>query len=357
MKKICFIVPSLGKGGAERVACRLLNNLSLSKYELTLLTIYKERGDYLDELREQIKFVSLEKTNIRYCVKDLYFFLKKEKFDIVVIFSLDIAIIIGLFILPFIKNTIFINRHLTVFLKERVGIIKTFLLKKAYNNFSYMISQSKDMTESLVSNKIISQEKITEINNPIEVKKMVLFEEKNLELKKENVNLIAVGRLSYSKGFDILVKNMQVFKNTNIKLYILGDGEEKNNLKNLIEEYNLKETVFLLGRKNNSEEYMKKASLFILSSRYEGFPNVLLEANSYGLFAICNTTLGGVNEIIENNVNGVILDFSDKKLFKKIVLEKLRNSPNKELVKNSVLKRYSMEKIIEKYEKLFDNVC
>lgn len=356
MKKICFIVPSLGKGGAERVACRLLNNLSLLKYKLTLLTIYKEKGEYLDNLREQIKFVSLEKTNIRYCVKDLYFFLKKEKFDIVVIFSLDVAIIIGLFILPFIKDTIFINRHLAVFLKERIGIIKTFFLKKAYKNFSYVISQSKDMTKSLVSNKIISQEKITEINNPIELKETSLLEKRDLELKKENVNLIAVGRLSYSKGFDILVKNMQVFKNTNIRLYILGEGEEKNNLETLIKEHNLEETVFLLGRKNNPEEYMKKADLFILSSRYEGFPNVLLEANSCGLFAICNTTLGGVNEIIENEVNGVILNFSDKNLFKKTVLEKLQNHPDKKLIKNSVLRRYSMEKIIEKYEKLFDNI-
>lgn len=358
MKKICFIVPNLGGGGAERVAFHLLNNLSLEKYDLTLIVIYKDRGDYLKNLRKEVKVKFLDINRIRYGVFPIFKFLKEKNFDIVIVFSEEVMIFVGIFVAPFIKNTIFINRHLSVFLKDKKSIFRKYGLRLAYKGYDKVISQSKDMTESLLKNRLVSKNKITEINNPVDLKKIEILsgKQEKLEFNEKFKNIIAVGRLFYQKGFDILINSMQSLKNENIKLFILGEGPERKNLEKLIKEFQLEKTVFLIGRKSNPYVYMKNADLFILSSRFEGFPNVLLEANACGCYAICNNSPGGINEIIQENINGNIIDFENKEIFSKTIKRELNKEHNKEQIKNIIKNKYSMETIIKKYEEYFDNL-
>ena len=160
MKKLCFIVPSLGSGGAERVALHLLNNLDLKKYELTLIIIYKNKGDYLNSLRKEVKVKFINVNKIRFGILSLFKILKKETFDTVVVFSEDVMIFLGILVIPFIKKTIFINRHLAVFMKEKKNFFRTYFLKMAYKRYSKVISQSRDMTESLLKNKLVSKQKL-----------------------------------------------------------------------------------------------------------------------------------------------------------------------------------------------------
>ena len=101
---------------------------------------------------------------------------------------------------------------------------------------------------------------------------------------------------------------------------------------------------------------MKNADLFILSSRFEGFPNVLLEANACGTYAICNNILGGVNEIIRENINGNIVDFNDVNKTSELIIEKLNIKKEKEKIREVVLSKYNLSTIIGKYEYFFDNL-
>lgn len=356
MKKICFIVPSLGGGGAERVAFHLLNKLPLEQFEISVIIIYKEKGDYLKELRKEVECIYLNKSQIRYALLSLYQKINELKPDIVLVFSFDLSIIIGVFLIPIFKNICFINRQVNMLSKIRFSVIKKILLKIAYKNFDKIITQSKDMTKDLLKNINISKEKIVEINNPVDVEKIEKLsnEKMKLEMLQKNKNLLCVGRLEKQKGFDLIIKVMKLFSNKNIKLYILGDGKEKIQLEKLIEKYGLSDTVFLLGRKINPYIYMKNADLFILSSRYEGFPNVLIEAGACGLYSICNNCLGGVNEIIKENVNGNILDFKNDILVEKIIRENLNKKKDVEKVKRSIFERYNLEIIIKKYIEIFN---
>ena len=210
------------------------------------------------------------------------------------------------------------------------------------------------MTEDLLKNIDISKEKIVEINNPADIDKIEKLSNENIKIEfdKESKNLLSVGRLAPQKGFDLIIQSIPLLNDKNIKLYILGDGEEKENLLTLIEKLNLKERVFLLGRKLNPYAYMKNADLFILSSRYEGFPNVLIEAGSCGLYSICNNCPGGVNEIILKDINGNIVDFNNKDLVAKTIEKNLILNKDKEKIKHSIKNRYSLDKIIKKYEDL-----
>lgn len=355
-KKICFIIPSIGGGGAERVALHLLNNLSLNYFDLSVVIIYRDKGDYLKELRKEVKKIFLEKDKIRYSAFSLYKVLKNEKTDIVINFSFSLMMIVGVFLIPFFKNIYFINRQTNILSMHNFNFFKKILLKIAYKNFNKIITQSKDMSEDLLKNIDISKEKIVEINNPVDINTIEKLSDENIkiEFEKTSKNLLCVGRLAHQKGFDLIIQSMSFLTDKNIKLYILGDGEEKENLLNLIGKLNLKERVFLLGRRSNPYAYMKNADLFILSSRYEGFPNVLIEAGACGLYSVCNNCPGGVNEIILEDINGNIVDFCDEKLVAKTIEKNLILNKDKEKIKDSIKNRYSLDKIIKKYEELLE---
>ena len=353
-QKICFIIPSLGGGGAERVAFHLLNNLNLNKFNLNVVIIYRKKGDYLKDLRKEVKTIFLEKDKIRYSIPSLYKVLKEEKPDIVVNFSFDLMMLIGTFVIPFFENTYFMNRQINILSMQKFSFFKKILLKVAYKNFNKIITQSKDMTEDLLKNIDISKEKIIEINNPVDIDRIEKLSNENIEIEfdKDCKNLLCVGRLAPQKGFDSIIEIISLINDENIKLYVLGEGEEKESLLNLIDKLNLKKRVFLLGRKSNPYIYMKNADLFILSSRYEGFPNVLIEAGACGLYSICNNCPGGVNEIILEDINGNIVDFDNEKLVAKIIEKTLTLNRDKEKIKNSIKSKYSLDKIINKYESL-----
>ena len=265
--------------------------------------------------------------------------------------------LMGVFIVPFFKNTYFINRQINILSMQKFNFLKKILLKVAYKNFDKIITQSRDMTEDLLKNIDISKEKIVEINNPADIDRIEKLSNENIEIEfdKNSKNILCVGRLALQKGFDLIIQSMSFLTDKNIKLYILGDGEERENLLNLIEKFNLKERVFLLGRKSNPYVYMKNADLFILSSRYEGFPNVLIEASTCGLYSICNNCPGGVNEIILEDINGNIVDFNNKDLVAKIIEKNLILNKDKKKIKDSIKKRYSLGKIVKKYEDLILN--
>lgn len=356
-KKICFILPSLGGGGAEKVAYNLLNNMSLKNYELYLI-LTKEDGEYLKNLKKEINIKVLNYKRSRYSILELYKEIKKLKPEIVIIFSFEISMLVGVLIRPLFKNIKFINRQLNLISKIRFNFLRKLFLRIAYGNFDKIITQSKDMTKDLLENISTDKKKIIEINNPVNINEIIELSNKNnqIEFKPDNKNLLCVGRLSKQKGFDKTIKIMRFFKETNVKLYILGEGTERKNLEKLIENYSLKNTVFLLGRKENPYIYMKNADLFILSSRYEGFPNVLLEAGACGLYSICDDSPGGINEIIEENTNGNIVDFNNEKLVEKFIIEKLDKIKDKKLTEKSILDRYSMNIIIKKYEKLLEGI-
>ena len=354
MKKICCIIPSLGGGGAERVAFHLLNNLNIDRFQLSYITIYEGLDEYEQKLRTGIEHISLNKKRIRDSIFGIYSALKILKPDIVIVFSFELMIILGIFIIPLFKDIYFINRQVNLVSKLGFNRMKLYLIERCINRYRKIITQSHDMTEDLVQHIDLNIDRIVEINNPVDEKfiEEMLKEKVNIEYGKESKNLLCVGRLASQKGFDLIIKIMKSIAEKNIKLYIIGEGKEKNKLLELIKILRLEDRVFLLGKKENPYIYMKNADLFILSSRFEGFPNALIEANMCGTYAICNDSLGGINEIIREDINGNIVDFLDVEETKKIILEKLNNINI--LDRNKIrmeVQRYTVEKIIIKYEK------
>ena len=130
--------------------------------------------------------------------------------------------------------------------------------------------------------------------------------------QKDKVNLgnfiLAVGRLHTQKGFDILINDFVKFKNkkNNIKLIILGEGDELNYLKKLVPE-RYKDEILFLGKINPSP-YYKSCKLFVIPSRYEGSPNVLFEAMAFGVTIIVRKSSKEIENYLRNMSNAILID-------------------------------------------------
>lgn len=125
--------------------------------------------------------------------------------------------------------------------------------------------------------------------------------------------VLAVGRLVEQKNFSLLIDAFKIFQ-TKFKswnLIILGEGPLRLSLERQIEALNLNDNVQLLGKKKNIGDYYKQASIFVLSSKYEGFPNALLEAMSFSLPVISTNCLSGPAELIDDKINGLLIDNFD----------------------------------------------
>ena len=196
------------------------------------------------------------------------------------------------------------------------------------------------------------------ILNPLNQKRI-----KTLSKKRSNFNffknykflkIISVGRLVFQKDHLTLLKALNKIKDKiNFKLVIIGEGSEKNNLLNFINENNLSKKIKIIKFQKNPYNLINKSDLFILTSRYEGLPNVLLEAAVLKKFIISAKCPTGPLEILSNGRYGLLFNVEDYESLAKQIIKfcnisnKKRNEISKKLYKS--LNKYNSKNNLEKY--------
>ncbi len=356
MINVMLIVPTLNGGGSERVMSILANNLDRVKFKVTLVLL-KEEGVYLDDLKENIQIINLNAMRVRHSILKLFNVLKEHNPDFVLSTLGHLNLILALlkYFLP--KEIKFIARESSIVTennkKEKYPVIFNWLYKMLYNRFNYVIAQSFYMANDLISNFKVDREKVVLINNPVEIEKVIELSKEPLDIifSEKKLNLVAVGRLSKVKAFDNLLHIVSKIKRE-FHLYILGEGEEYSTLKKITNELNLEAKVTFLGFKKNSYKYMLNADYLLMTSIYEGFPNVVLEAQALGIPVIAFNCPGGISEIVDND-NGILIENMNKDLFSKTIDEIEHYTFDANTIRDSVVNRYSASYIVNKYEKLF----
>lgn len=318
---LAFLLPNLYGGGTERVVTTISEELSKRKLKIFIFTL--EKGKQYD-LASNVKHIVLSNLDIKkhgIFKRILYFpiqlfnfikLLKSNKITIVISF-LERANFINCISKIFIKHKVICNTRMNLtegYLKGANPIAKLIilngikLLKKYYD---ILICNSQGVKEDLVSNFKLSPKIIKVIHNPCDIKKIRELSKKNLEAKYENLFLnpviINVASLIKPKGQWHLIRAFKLVKEKieDSKLILIGDGENKNLLNNLINDYKLNNDVFLLGFKENPFAFMSRSKIFVLSSLWEGFPNALLEAMACGLPVISFDCKSGPREILSQN--------------------------------------------------------
>lgn len=352
---IIFILPDLETGGAERIVTTIANHLPRALFEPRILLLRKE-GGYLDHLKDDIEIIDIKTPRIRHSLKPILLEIKKRKPDIVFSGFGEINAYLSLFI-PLFPKTKFIARETNV-VSKHVKRREIRFFYKFYNNYDTIICQSDDMKNDLVDHFNMRSDKIIKINNPVDfqfIEKQLEISERPESFKTDYKNVVAIGNLSSRKGFDNLLKVFTHLKDEKILLHILGDGRDKILLHQKKEEYGLDHVIFH-GQQKNPYQFLKFADLFVLSSRYEGFPNVLLEAGACGVYSLANNCPGGISEIIQPKINGEIFPIENHELFSERITQILTERHTKQVIINSIRSRFSKELILSQYESVFKNL-
>jgi len=160
-----------------------------------------------------------------------------------------------------------------------------------------------------------------------------------------------VARLSVEKGIERLVHAVGLLT-TNYKLYVIGEGDKRPALQQLINELQLNDKVLLVGERSRPFAGMENADLFLFGSYYDGFPNVLLEAGAHGIPVVAFNVPGGIAEIVTPE-NGILVEDNDIIAFARAVKEALETNFNREAIIATTKKRFALSRTMSEIENLF----
>ena len=367
-KKLLFVISSLCGGGAERVVIHQINHLNKDKYDI-FLVIFENKLDYRKDLVSPVRIVCLYKKS-RWDFFKLILQLRGLICDYkpaVVISSLNYTNIVTVLASMFMKRKFRVilceQNYPRKYLSEvRLGYLKKWLMKLTYRKADGIVSVSKGIKRVLVEDFNIRSEKIITIYNPISLETVREESQKEIEhpfFKDKNAQvIISAGRLVEQKRFDRLLRAFSLvrIKQEKVHLIILGKGPLRKELEALSSQLNINKCVDFVGFKSNPYAWISKADLFVLSSDFEGFPMVLLEAMACGTAVISTDCPSGPGEIITNGENGMLTPLADEKTLSEAILVLLKDEKLMKKFSEEGKKRaedFRIEKILPQYEALF----
>lgn len=367
-KKILFVIPSLAGGGAERVLVLLLKHLNRSRFK-PLLVVFNSKKAYKEESIKDIPIICLKKGN-RFdffrLVWELSRLIRRERPALILSFlTYTNYLTILAHGLANLRIPLFLNErnNLTSSLKnEKFSMIKKFLVPRLYPKSTGIISLSGGVREDLIANYKIPKEKCFVIYNGIDIKqiKELASEEVNNPWFKEYIPvIISCGRLTPQKNHPLLIEAMSlILKNDiNVRLLILGEGEKRFKLEKLAKDLGISRNLMFLGFQSNPFKYISRATVFVLSSLWEGFGNVIIEAMACGVPVVSTRCPSGPDEIITDGVNGLLVRTGDVNALAKAILRLLKDESLRRRLVEAGIKRaedFRIKKMVSEYERCFE---
>ncbi len=367
-KNIIIVVSAMNMGGAQRVVSILSDHWSRNGNVVTLICTFTGEKDSHFEINNNVSisylsdspiFSKIKLWNLLWKLFQLRSEIKRKNPDLVISFLARVNVASALSTIGLKFPLILCERTWPPFssLNSNLLWIYKILFKRA-NKFIVQTEESKRWLKKNFKNNNVKV-----IPNPT---LYPLPSEKEGSIKPDSIVLnnkkiiLASGRLHKVKQFDLLIYAFSQIKDEfpDWDLIILGDGEERDFLKKIIQELSISDRVFFPGRVGNISEWYKRADLFVLSSKVEGFPNVLLEAMSYGVPSVSFDCDTGPRDIIEDGVNGILVNPAENEAGLGKALKKMVSNNNfrSSVAKKAVLvrDRFSINKIMSEWDDALD---
>lgn len=357
MKKILFVINSLTIGGSEKSLVSILNILDYDKYDVDLLML--KRGEVFEKYvpnkvnildipkyyeflgNKKIKISPFKKMKYIYCrikcsiqlrtnrykkqvINNQQIFYKNQKnilekldkrYDVAIAYAQGFPTYLVADKINASKKIAWINCDYTATLYDKK------MDEGFYDKFNKIIAVSENGKQSIINVNKKYEKKIEVIRDIVDSKLIrKMSKEKIKKFDKKYINILTVARLVITyKGYDILIKTAELLKKNNYKFkwYVIGDGPDKKEIEKLIKHYNLSNEIILLGSKSNPYPYMKECDIYVQTSRKEGFGLTVIEAKTLKKPIVC-TNFNSAKEIINNNIDGLIVNIDHISIFEGI---------------------------------------
>ena len=342
------------RAGTERAVCNLSNMLSQSgKYKPYIISLNSNSGEAVYKIGNDVKLFHLNLPLYKYKITrlKLYFSMVNIIKDICI--KENIEIVIGT------SHGINIS---SFFLKGKIKVV-------AWEEMNYMAAS----ISSRILRKIIYRYlnavivlTISDSKHYLYLKKLFIIPNSvSFEITEysnlSNKVILAIGRFTYQKGFDLLINAISLIKKFFIgwEIKIIGSGEDKEKLINQINFFKLENIIKLYPPTENIIQEYLNACFFVLSSRFEGFPFVMIEAHSCGLPVISFNCPEGPSEFINHNIDGIIIENGNIKELSKAILNLIKDEEKRKFLGHNAIKnseKYKPENIYPLWDSLLDNL-
>lgn len=320
--KVVFVLPSLHGGGAERAAITLLGGLPAASYDLTLYLFARE-GPYLNQVPADTRLVIGSPGRVGRLLA-LRRYIAREQPDIVVSFLSHFTVYAAVRAAGApTRYVVSQQTPLSGFLQDadyhwrrptHRRVFET-VARATYPGVDLIAATSSGVADDLVSNFGVRRDQLAIVHNPVDVQAVEASASEPIDknLVDDTVpTIVTAGRLADAKNLPLLVASLEALAaRVDFRAWILGQGELEGELRQRLSAARLDRKVTLLGFQSNPWKFMARATVFVLTSRYEGFGNVLIEAMACGLPVVATASYG-TREIVRHEETGLLIEAHER---------------------------------------------
>lgn len=354
---LCIVLPSLEGGGAERVMVTLANEISRRGFVVDIAAP-NATGPYLREVSDTVRIVDFGAKRAISALPTLVRYLRRENpkavlsalthMNIMTIWARRLA---G----SQVRLVVSERSHLSTTLNNEAGLkyrIVPPLVRATYGSADGVVAVSEGVAMDLRAISGLPASHITTIYNPLDRESIAASSREPLSddafEQDDRPFVVTAGRLTPQKDHTTLLKAFARLRDKmDIRLVILGKGPEEDRLRIMIAELGLEHHVVMKGFVANPFAWMKRASLFVLSSRYEGLPGALMQAMACGTPVVSTDCPSGPSEILEGGKWGELVEVGDDATLSEAMYRTLSNTNRPDVLKRAA--DFSLDRATDRY--------
>jgi len=367
---VCFVLPSLNGGGAERAAVKIMNALDSTRFARSMY-VFRREGRYVDDVSPEVTLVAASHDTRWSRIAQLAGYLRSERPDVVVCFlSYFSAFVAALLSGRFPRVVVNQQTPMSAFLRDRdyhwhrpvQRRVFERVVRAIYPRMAAVVATSPGVAADLTSAFHLPAERVVIIPNPVDLPEIDTLSREPLAAVATDGRpvIVAAGRLAEAKNYPLLVESLRLLRRERpFTALILGEGELERSIRDAIARAGLENDVRLCGFQTNPWKYMARADVFALTSRYEGFGNVLVEAMACGAPVVA-TSSPGTREIVEPGSTGLLVDDHAPEPFARALADVLSDPPRRASMSRAAraaAERFALPGVVQRYEALFEHLA
>lgn len=362
---IFIFIAHMGIGGAERVCVNLANEWAKRNHKVHICVLNLDNDINTGLLDKRVVVHELGVSRLRYSFLPMLRFLRKYKPGFMFVFGNEMAVILNKLKQLKLTNVkvvvrVLNNVNISLAKEDNVSpIVENYLkaAQKQLRDMDFVIAQCKDMRDMIVKKGIVDENHIRVIYNPVSSELIRKVDELRKDKENTGNRVTFIGRVDPQKQPDQIIEAFAKIHEQlpQTVLELVGDGNLMEQTKEQVSRLGLNEAVLFDGIRKDMENVYANSDVVILASQYEGMPNTLIESIGCGIPVVSYDCPIGPAEIVEDGVNGFLVEMNNTDMLAEKTVLALRQSWDPDIIR-ATCKKFDVGCIADSYEEIFNNL-